>query len=206
MDKREIKGFYTEGERQNETMDAGPKRYTKNDEATINLQGAYMRQGGKEFEKRFLDARESGIGERTRYVSKGDTFYVVGGASGNYITAEHPGKSSQEIKENLQLPPGNEAEIIRTVRATRPFVAIESQIKEQPDWAAKGNYKARDGINQIYLVNHNEKGAIADGKIEVIDENFVENMVSDIEKRQDELRLQNKTEGGRIETGEEKIR
>lgn len=192
-EKKTINGFHS---------GTDEKHYTLDQEMTLKELGNYMKQGGEAFEKRFEDAKDSGTGEKVRLVSKGDNFFVVGEASGNYVTAERPGKTRQEIKENLQLPPGNEADKIKTVEVARPFVAMESRVKAQPEWAEKAGYKAKDGIGQIYVTNHNEKGAIKDGKLEV----KKEEMIFDLEERENELVEKRRDIGNKIDDGNERIR
>lgn len=81
-------------------------------------------------------------------------------ASGNFLTEESPGETPLERKENLQLPPENDATDVDKIVSKRPAVVLTSEVAPQEEWAEKGGYEAKEGMNQVFTPNLNKKGAI----------------------------------------------
>jgi len=140
---------------------AKSKSYTMNYEKTLEhlKDNTSPADSNKEY---FDEKLGSSKNNKIELVPKGAQYYLTGKeASGNFLSKEYPGETPSERKENLQLPPENNAKNVYVVESARPQIAISGQIVEQKEWANKGNYNARDGIEQIYTPNSNEKGAIA---------------------------------------------
>lgn len=104
-------------------------------------------------------------GQRAHLKGTGEEYYLTSGskgnASGNFLTKEHPGGTTAERKENLQLPPENDASKVEMVRSLKPTVVLQSVISPQTEWAKESGYTAREGIIQTFTPNKNIKGAIA---------------------------------------------
>lgn len=137
-----------------------------NSPATIYNIGTRMDPKSQEF---YTKALYSGDNPKVKLIRRGEEFYKTGDkASGNFLAREHPGKTALERKENLQLPPENDAKSVSKVKSKRPQIVIESKIVPQPKWAKEGGYTAQPGIKQIYTPNVNPGGAIKDGRYKVI--------------------------------------
>ena len=128
--------------------------------------------------KYFKNAIEAGggkEGQKVRLRGTGEEYFLTGPsngrASGNFLTKEYPGDTARERKENLQLPPGNDAARVEKVRALRPTIVLESIISPQKSWAFESGYTAREGILQVFTPNTNVNGALAAHIYEVINDN-----------------------------------
>ena len=88
-------------------------------------------------------------------------------ASGNFLTEESPGETPSERKENLQLPPENEASDVDKVVSKKPTIVLTSEIAPQEEWAAQSGYEAKEGMKQVFTPNLNKGGAIGAGIYEI---------------------------------------
>lgn len=106
-------------------------------------------------------------GQRAHLRGTGEEYYLTSSssrrASGNFLTKENPGSTSQERKENLQLPTGNDAAKVEKVQSVIPTVILESKVSPQEEWATKSGYVAKEGMRQTFTPNRNINGAIAAG-------------------------------------------
>lgn len=133
---------------------AGKKsqKYIMNTEKTIEKLAEQYSDKGPEAEAFFESRLKAGKNSHVRLKGTAVDFYLTGNeASGQFVTEELPGENAEERKENLQLPPSNDAEDIYRVRLKEAQVVIESIVAEQRDFAKQSGYKARDGIKQIFI-------------------------------------------------------
>jgi hypothetical protein len=144
----------------------GKEKYSMNHGATIERMKNHLPEERK---KGFEDALESGTDPKVRLIPKGEEFYRTGSTErGSYFTKDHPGSTRKERQENLQIYPGNDCKDLAKVRSTSPQTGIQSDIKPQPEWAKQAGYKAKPGMKQIYVPSESEKGALGDGRFEVV--------------------------------------
>lgn len=136
------------------------EKYKMNQGATMERMKKNLLEARR---KDFNDGLESGSNSKVRLIPKGEKFYRTGrNDGGSYFSKEHPGFSSDERKENLQLHPDNDGKKLSKVQSARPQLGIESDINPQPDWAKQSGYKARPGMKQVFVPSANEHGALAD--------------------------------------------
>lgn len=94
-------------------------------------------------------------GQRAHLQGTGKKMFITsssnGTASGNFLTREHPGKTPEERKQNLQLPPENDATRVQKVVSQKSVVVLESDISPQEKWAEEAGYKATKGMRQVLL-------------------------------------------------------
>ena len=139
------------------------EKFTMNSPKTIEHMREQMTDNGK---AKLDDALSSGRDPKVRLHGKGEDFYLTGKGSGRYLTDEHPGKTPLERKENLQLPPGNDAKDVDKVRSTSARPLIESKINPQEDWAKESGYKPREGMKQIITPTRDGEAPMASGMYE----------------------------------------
>lgn len=145
---------------------SGSEKYKMNHEATVEQMKNHLPE---ERRKHFNDALESGRNPKVRLIPKGENLYRTGRTDkGSYFTKEHPGKTSDARKENLQLPPSNNGKELSKVQSIRPQLGIQSDIKPQPGWAKEAGYKARPGMKQIFVPSRNVQGALADDRFKEV--------------------------------------
>ena len=138
------------------------ENFRMNSPNTIYEIGKKMDPKSQDF---YTKALYSGDNPKVKLVGTGAEYWKTGEqSSGNFLTKDYPGKNAAERKENLQLPPKNDGEVVSKVKSTRPQIVIESQISPQPDWAKANGYIARPGMKQIYTPNTNPDGAMKDGR------------------------------------------
>ena len=120
------------------------EKYKMNQGATMErMRKNLPEEGRNEFDKGLA----SGSNPKIRLIPKGEKFYRTGrNDGGSYFSKEHPGFSSDERKENLQLHPDNDGKKLSKVQSARPQLGIESDIKPQDEWAKLSGYKARPGM------------------------------------------------------------
>lgn len=136
------------------------EKYKMNHDATMDRMKKHLPEERK---KEFDDGIKSGSNPKVRLIPKGEEFYRTGRTDGgSYFTKDHPGKTSDARKENLQLIPSNDAKDLSKVKSKRPQLGIQSDIKPQREWAKEAGYKARPGMKQIYIPSTNDHGALAD--------------------------------------------
>lgn len=142
------------------------KKYKMNHSATMERMKNHLPEARK---KDFNDGLESGTNPKVRLIPKGEKFYRTGrNDGGSYFTKEHPGKTSEQRKENLQLHPKNDGKDLSKVQSTRPQLGIQSDIKPQHDWAKQVGYKERPGMEQVFVPSSNKHGALADDRFKVV--------------------------------------
>lgn len=102
--------------------------------------------------------------QRAHLQGTGKEMYITSGsngpASGNFLTREHPGKTPEERKQSLQLPPENDATRVQKVVSQKPVVVLESDISPQEKWAKEAGYKATKGMRQVFTPNKDVLGAL----------------------------------------------
>lgn len=143
------------------------QNYTMNTPATIDN----IRNGMDDESKGYFDSKiqaGGGVeGQRAHLRPSGTEYYMTSGsqgkASGNFLTEDHPGDTPEERRENLQLPPENDATDLDKVVSQRPAIVLTSNISPQPEWAEKAGYNARPGMRQTFTPTNNKDGAIEDG-------------------------------------------
>lgn len=142
------------------------EKYKMNHDATMERMKNHLLEARK---KDFNDGLESGANPKVRLIPKGEKFYRTGRTDGgSYFTKEHPGNTSEQRKENLQLHPENGGKELAKVQSSRPQLGIQSDIKPQPDWAKQAGYKERPGMKQVFVPSSNEHGALADNRFKVV--------------------------------------
>ena len=139
------------------------EKFTMNSPKTIEHMSNQMTDNGK---AKLSEALSSGSEPKVRLHGKGEDFYLTGKGSGRYLTDEHPGKTPLERKENLQLPPENNAEDVDKVRSTKARPLIESTVKPQNEWAEQSGYTPREGMKQIITPTRDGEAPIGSGMYE----------------------------------------
>lgn len=153
-EKRKLKGFQSHPE----------QHYDMDFLGTMQEIEKKMDAQSLEYHKKQM---QSGENPKIKLIPRDAVFFKTGEyASGNFLTEDHPGETAAERKENLQLPPKNDAESVSKVVSRRAQIGIESDIAPQPEWAEQAGYTARQGMKQIYTPNTNPDGAISDGRYE----------------------------------------
>lgn len=145
--------------------------YTMNTPKTIE----HMREQMDANELDYFDsqiAAGGGIeGQRAHLRGVGHEYFMTSSsdkkASGNFLTEKSPGETPLERKENLQLPPENDATDVDKIVSKKPAIVLTSEVAPQGDWAEKGGYEAKKGMNQVFTPNLNKKGAIEAGIYEI---------------------------------------
>lgn len=124
--------------------------YTMNSERTIDVLSEQYK--GEKAQKFIQDRLDAGNDSHVRLKGNEHTFYMTGSeASGQFLTEEIPGENAKERKENLQLPPSNDAEDLYEVHLASPRLVIESTVAPQEEFARKGGYTPREGMKQIFV-------------------------------------------------------
>ena len=132
--------------------DKKSQKYIMNTEKTIEKLAEQYSDKGPEAQEFYESRLKAGKNSHVRLKGTAEDFYLTGNeASGQFVTEELPGENVEERKENLQLPPSNDAEDVYKVRLKEAHVVIESTVAEQKDFAKRSGYKARDGIKQIFI-------------------------------------------------------
>ena len=123
----------------------------KSKETIALLRGEYKGEEAQEFINKRLGAGKEDDA-RVRLRGTEHTFFLTGSeAGGQFLTEEISGETAEERKENLQLPPENNAEDLYKVHLTSPRMVIESTVMPQEEWAQKAGYTPREGMKQIYV-------------------------------------------------------
>lgn len=123
----------------------------KSKETIALLRGEYKGEEAQEFINKRLGAGKEDDA-RVRLRGTEHTFFLTGSeAGGQFLTEEISGETAEERKENLQLPPENNAEDLYKVHLTSPRMVIESTVMPQEEWAKKAGYTPREGMKQIYV-------------------------------------------------------
>lgn len=123
----------------------------KSKETIALLRGEYKGEEAQEFINKRLGAGKEDD-SRVRLRGTEHTFFLTGSeAGGTFLTEEISGDTAEERRENLQLPPENNAEDVYKVQLTSPRMVIESTVMPQEEWAKKAGYTPREGIKQIYV-------------------------------------------------------
>lgn len=156
---------------------SGDGRWIMNTPRTIEEMKKQMPPEQQAYFDSAINAGGGVEGQRAHLRGVGAEYFLTssskGRASGNFLTKDHPGSTPQERKENLQLPPGNDASVVEKVRALRATVVLESVIAPQGEWAQHGEYVAREGIVQTFTPNNNINGAIASHIYEIKNNNGI---------------------------------
>ena len=123
----------------------------KSKETIALLRGEYKGEEAQEFINERLGAGKEDDA-RVRLRGTEHTFFLTGSeAGGQFLTEEISGETAEERKENLQLPPENNAEDLYKVHLTSPRMVIESTVMPQEEWAKKAGYTPREGMKQIFV-------------------------------------------------------
>ncbi len=123
----------------------------KSKETIALLRGEYKGEEAQEFINKRLGAGKEDDA-RVRLRGTEHTFFLTGSeAGGQFLTEEISGETAEERKENLQLPPENNAEDLYKVHLTSPRMVIESTVMPQEEWAKKAGYTPREGMKQIFV-------------------------------------------------------
>ena len=145
--------------------------YTMNTTKTIELMREQMDDEGKAYFDSQIDAGGGVDGQRAHLRGVGYEYFMTSSAdkkaSGNFLTEESPGETPSERKENLQLPPENEASDVDKVVSKKPTIVLTSEIAPQEEWAAQSGYEAKEGMKQVFTPNLNKGGAIGAGIYEI---------------------------------------
>lgn len=124
--------------------------YTMNSERTIDVLSEQYK--GEKAQKFIQDRLDAGNDSHVRLKGTEHSFFMTGSeASGQFLTEEIPGENAKERKENLQLPPSNDAEDLYEVHLASPRLVIESTVAPQEEFARKGGYTPREGMKQIFV-------------------------------------------------------
>lgn len=138
--------------------------FTMNTPKTIGEIRKQMSPTGQAYFDSQIAAGGGVEGQRAHLQGTGKEMYITsssdGTASGNFLTKEHPGKMPEERKQNLQLPPKNDATRVQKVVSQKSVVVLESDISPQEKWAEKAGYKATKGMRQVFTPNKDILGAI----------------------------------------------
>lgn len=145
--------------------------YTMNTPKTVE----HMREQMDDKEKAYFDSQidaGGGVdGQRAHLRGVGHEYFMTSSAnkkaSGNFLTEESPGETSSERKENLQLPPENDAADVDKVISQKPAIVLISKVAPQKEWAKQSGYEAKEGIKQVFTPNLNKGGAIKAGIYEI---------------------------------------
>lgn len=141
--------------------------YTMNTPKTIEHMREQMDSEGKDYFDKQLEAGGGVEGQRAHLRGVGQEYFMTSSteqqASGNFLTEESPGDTPEDRKENLQLPPENDATIVDKVVSEKPMIVLTSDVSPQEQWAEKSGYEARDGMKQVFTPNLNKNGAIDAG-------------------------------------------
>ena len=123
----------------------------KSKETIALLRGEYKGEEAQEFINKRLGAGKEDDA-RVRLRGTEHTFFLTGSeAGGQFLTEEISGETAEERKENLQLPPENNAEDLYKVHLTSPRMVIESTVMPQEEWAQKAGYTPREGMKHIFV-------------------------------------------------------
>lgn len=141
--------------------------YTMNTPKTIE----HMREQMDDEEVSYFDSQIAAgggtDGQRAHLRGTGREYYMTSSsekkASGNFLTEDSPGGTPMERKENLQLPPENDASVVDNVVSQKPAIVLTSKVVPQEQWAKQGGYEALGGMKQVFTPNHNKDGAIDAG-------------------------------------------
>lgn len=154
-----------------ETPAADVHSYTMNTPKTIELMRKQMDDDGKAYFDSQIDAGGGADGQRAHLRGVGHEYFMTSSAdkkaSGNFLTEESPGETPSERKENLQLPPENEATDVNKVVSKKPTIVLTSEVAPQEEWAAQIGYEAKEGMKQVFTPNLNKGGAIGAGIYEI---------------------------------------
>jgi hypothetical protein len=108
------------------TSDDG--RWTINTPATIEDRMKSMTPEQRVYFSSALDAGGGIEGQRAHLRPAGEEYYLTSSsdnrASGNFLTKEYPGDTPQERKENLQLPPENDASVVEKVQSQKAILGF----------------------------------------------------------------------------------
>lgn len=137
--------------------------FTMNSPKTIEEIRKQMSPTGQAYFDSQIAAGGGVEGQRAHLQGAGKEMYITSGsngtASGNFLTREHPGKTPEERKQNLQLPPENDATRVQKVVSQKSVVVLESDISPQEKWAEEAGYKATKGMRQVFTPNKDILGA-----------------------------------------------
>lgn len=138
--------------------------FTMNTPKTIEEIRKQMSPAGQAYFDSQIAAGGGVEGQRAHLQGTGKEMYITSGsngtASGNFLTREHPGKTPEERKQNLQLPPENDATKVQKVVSQKSVVVLESDISPQEKWAEEAGYKATKGMRQVFTPNKDILGAL----------------------------------------------
>lgn len=148
--------------------------YKMNTRSTIEHIRDQFDDDGKKWFGKMIDSGVGGTEGWRAHLKGTDSEYFMTSSSekkatGNFLTKEHPGKTAQERKENLQLPEGNDANYVEKVLSQKPAVVLESTVAPQEEWANKAGYKAKEGMKQVFTPVLDKEGAIHSGIYEIKD-------------------------------------
>lgn len=145
--------------------------YTMNTPKTIEYMRNQMSNKGKEYFDSQIEAGGGVNGQCAHLHGVGKEYFMTSSsdkkASGNFLTEENPGATSCERKENLQLPPGNDASVVDRVVSKKTAIVLSSDVAPQEEWAKESGYQAKKGIKQVFTPNLDPKGAIHAGIYEI---------------------------------------
>ena len=137
--------------------------FTMNTPKTIEEIRKQMSPTGQAYFDSQIAAGGGVEGQRAHLQGTGKKMFITsssnGTASGNFLTREHPGKTPEERKQNLQLPPENDATRVQKVVSQKSVVVLESDISPQEKWAEEAGYKATKGMRQVFTPNKDILGA-----------------------------------------------
>lgn len=138
--------------------------FTMNTPKTIEEIRKQMSPAGQAYFDSQIAAGGGVEGQRAHLQGTGKEMYITSGsngtASGNFLTREHPGKTPEERKQNLQLPPENDATRVQKVVSQKSVVVLESDVSPQEKWAKEAGYKATKGMRQVFTPNKDVLGAL----------------------------------------------
>lgn len=164
--------------------------YTMNTPKTIEHMREQMDERRRDYFDCQIDAGGGIDGERAHLRGAGREYYLTSSsdklASGNFLTEESPGETPSERKENLQLPPENDATVVDKVISQRPAVVFTSTVAQQEKWAEQSGYEAKEGVEQVFTPSRNKKGAIEAGIYKIMQpESDAENSETNLEDEAD---------------------
>lgn len=138
--------------------------FTMNTPKTIEEIKKQMSPVGQAYFESQIAAGGGVEGQRAHLQGTGKEMYITSGsggrASGNFLTIDHPGSTPEERRQNLQLPPENDASIVQKVVSKKSAVVLTSSIAPQEQWAKEAGYTAKTGIKQVFTPNNDPAGAI----------------------------------------------